>query len=179
MGFFHYEKAVRKYRDQPDMLETIKRLHAFDAFHCLRDSSLLLAGKASDRLPCANPQYLSWLTVCSGGLLFDTTLVSITAEDPIIGVEFDTLDELNSTESQTMFMLPDGYYVIAVRSYGDPICLSKEDQRVYLWDCEHNAFTTIWEDFNNFLTDEVDTALELIANGDLDPIPCKTEEDAM
>ena len=45
MGFFNYVKAASKFKDNAYVLETIKRLKDFDEFHCLRDSSLLLAGR--------------------------------------------------------------------------------------------------------------------------------------
>ena len=45
MGFFNYVKAASKFKDNEYVLETIKRLKDFDEFHCLRDSSLLLAGR--------------------------------------------------------------------------------------------------------------------------------------
>ena len=173
MGFFNYDAAIRKFRENETMLETIQRIGMFDEFHCLRDSSLLTARKAAEWMPRANAGYLSWLSVCNGGLMFDTTLLSVFGMDNSLEVEFSTLEEYNNRESYQEFGLPEGYYVIALRSYGDPICLSAEDDRVYLWDCEEGDFTTIWNSFCDFLTDEVDTAIELIADDSLEPIPLK------
>lgn len=175
MGLFDYSKAARKYQSNDHVTETLRRLRLFDEFHCLRSSNLLVGGAAGDKLPHENPQYIGWMTVCNGGLLFDTTLLSVTEVDDTLNLGFATLDMYNCEENRHDDHLPEGYYIIGLRSYGDPICLSTHDQKVYLWDCEQQEFTTVWEDFFNFLADEVDTAIELIANEDLDPIPLKLE----
>jgi len=175
MGFFDYAKAANKYKGNELMLETIKRLMSFDEYHCLRNSSLLIGKKAAEAVPKAVEQYIGWMTVCNGGLLFDTTLLSVTELDKELDIEFSTLEEYNNAETYGEMELPEGYFIIGMRSYGDPICLSAADDRVYLWDCEEGDFTTIWNDFINFLADEVDTAIDLIANDDLDPIPLKMD----
>lgn len=176
MGYFNYSKATSKFKNNELVLETIKRLKDFDEFHCLRDSNLLIAGNISKIVNKAPEEYIKWMSVCNGGLLFDTTLLSIDGQDTQIGAEFSTLEEYNTSLRIQGFMLPSGYSVIAIRSYGDPICISKADERIYLWDCEQEEFTDIWDTFYDFLADEVDTALELIANEDLEPIPLKVKE---
>ena len=175
MGFLNYAKASSKFKNNEYVLETINRIKDFDEFHCLRDSSLLLAGSIGNILGKVPEEYVKWMSICNGGMLFDTNLLSVDSFDSKIGVEFATLEECNTSASLQEFNLPSGYSVIAVRSYGDPICVSKEDNRIYLWDCEQEDFTEIWETFYDFLADEVDTALELIANDDLDPIPLKVQ----
>lgn len=175
MAFFDYGKAANKYRNDELMMETLKRLRSFDEYHCLRNSNLLVGGRVGEKLPRANQQYIGWMTVCNGGLLFDTTLLSETAMDRELDIEFSSLEEYNNEEIYGEMELPEGYYIIGIRSYGDPICLSSKDDQVYLWDCEENDFTTVWKDFYNFLADEVDTAIDLIANDDLDPIPLKMD----
>lgn len=173
MGLMNYEKVKRKFHDSDFVLEIVRRLEAFDTFHCLRDSTLLLASKGTELFSGMAKAYVRWLTVCNGGLLFDTTLLSVTAFDEALGFEFSTLREYNTPETYRDYGLPEGYFIVALRSYGDPICLSQADSRVYLWDSEEGMFSTIWETFFDFLADEVDTALELIAHEDLEPIPFK------
>ena len=170
MGFFNYVKAASKFKDNEYVLETIKRLKDFDEFHCLRDSSLLLAGRINQIIGKAPEEYIKWMSVCNGGMLFDTTLLSIDSQDAQLGIEFSSLEEYNDFSGMQEFMLPSGYSVIAIRGYWDPICISKTDARIYLWDCEQGDFTDIWDTFYDFLADEVDTALELIANKDLEPM---------
>ena len=177
MGFFDYVKAVRKFRDQEDVLETIRRMKQFDGFHLLRNSSLRTGARAGEMLPRANSQYIAWMTVCGGGYLFDTTLLSVEEEDPDLGLSFDTLADYNTPEARRELALPEGYFVIAVRNYGDPICLSAEDDRVYLWNMEEGEFETIWDCFYDFLGDETDTAIEIIGNGDMEPVPIKFQDE--
>jgi hypothetical protein len=173
MGFFDYEKARVKYRENAFVLETIDRLEDFDEFHCLRNSSLLVGCKAAKLLPYPNQQYITWASVCDGGMLFDTTLLSVVADDPEMDIEFSTLSEYNNEEQYEEFGLPKGFFCIGIRSYGDPICLSDHDEKVYLWDCEKQEIDTIWETFFDFLADEVDSSIELIAKEVLEPIPIK------
>ncbi len=177
MGFFNYEKACGKYRGNADVMAILRLLHEFDEFHCLRNSSPLLASRIVGKIPHAAPEYLAWMTVCNGGLLFDTTLLSVSAEDAELGVEFSTLDEYNGADAYEELGLIEGYSVIGLRSYGDPICLSHADSRVYLWDRQEQEFTDVWNCFYDFLADEINGALELIENEDLEPIPIKLAGD--
>ena len=114
MGFFDYARAANKYKDNELMLETIKRLRSFDEYHCLRNSSLLIGKKAAEVLPKSVEQYIGWMTVCNGGLLFDTTLLSVTDLDKELDIEFSTLDEYNNEETYGEMELPEGYFIIGV-----------------------------------------------------------------
>ena len=114
MGFFNYVKAASKFKDNAYVLETIKRLKDFDEFHCLRDSSLLLAGKIDQIIGKAPEEYIKWMSVCNGGMLFDTTLLSIDSQDTQLGIEFSSLEEYNDFSGMQEFMLPPGYSVIAM-----------------------------------------------------------------
>ena len=173
MGLFNYTKAKNKYRNNDDMLETIRRLKDFDEFHCLRDSNLLVADSVSSMIPFPNKEFIGWMTICDGGLLFDTTLLSVQEFDNKLNLEFSTFSQYNEKQSYEEFGLPAGYYIIGIRSYGDPICISSENSKIYLWDCEQGEFTTIWENFYDFVGDEVDSAIDLLKTKDLSPIPLK------
>ncbi len=175
MGFFQYETAKEKYQDVPEAVEILRRLEEFDRYHCLRDSSLAQAGKAARWFPQAPVEYLGWLTVCNGGWLFDTALLSVDAWDPDLGLEFSTLEEANRAEAREGWGLPEGFRVIAVRSYGDPICLREGDARVYGWDSGEGRFTAVWDTFFSFLLEEIQGALELIEQGALEPFPLKDQ----
>lgn len=179
MSFFDYKKAKEIYKDNDVMMEVIGVLEEFDTFHCLRDSNRD-AVEVVKSLPCSsNVDYLKWMSLCDGGYLFDTLLLSTVSEDDVIDsdVEFSTLDELNNPDVYGDFTLPEGYYIIAMRSYGDPICLSDSDDSVYLYDTEAQEFTTVWDSFADFLADEINEALDLIENGDLMPFPLKEDEE--
>lgn len=73
--------------------------------------------------------------------------------------------------------LPQGYSVFAIRSYGDPICFNyaANDGKVYLWNRETAVFEDIWATFEDWLSDEIDAAVQLIAGGYLKPLGIKLE----
>lgn len=177
MSLLNYESALRRFDGQELMCEAIAKMQQFDLFTCLRGANLLEGSAVAKWLPHGVPQYLRWCGVCGGGLLFDTTLLCWTEHDAELDLDFDTLQEHNTPQALAEYGLPAGYTVIAVRSYGDPICLSHTDEQVYLWNCEDGAFETVWASFADFVADETDTAIELIAEGALAPIPFKLAED--
>lgn len=173
MAVLSYRRARNRYKDDGDMLETLHRMEEFDEFHLLRSGNISTGERVKKLTEKVPDQVVSWYSVCDGGLLFDTALLSLDGHDKDLDVDFDTFGDYNTEELYGMMGLPEGYYIIAVRSYGDPICISQEDGRIYLWDREEQEFDTIWECFNDFLGDETDTAIELIAEDSLEPIPLK------
>ena len=65
--------------------------------------------------------------------MFDTTLLSIDCQDMQIGIEFSTLEEYNNSSSAQELcchrIIRSLLYVVME----SPICISKEDERIYLW----------------------------------------------
>ena len=177
MSVMSYKRAKTRYKDDPDMLETIRRMEQFDIFHLLRNGNMATGQKVRSLAKHIPAQMSDWYSICDGGLLFDTSLLSLETHDKELDVDFDTFSDYNTPEMVQMMGLPEGFFIIAIRSYGDPICISAEDDRVYLWDREEAEFDTIWESFNDFLGDETDTAIDMIAEDSLNPIPLKLEEE--
>ena len=175
MGFFNYQTARELYFNSPFMLDIVNRLKEMDCYHLLRDSDIPagLECKASS----INEDYKKWLSVCDGGLLFSTTLLSISAYDEELDLSFSTLQEFNSQEKRKHYKLPDGYTVIALLNYGDPICVSESDSKIHLWDTQEYEFTTIWNSFADFLADEYNTAIQMIEDNALEPVPMKHTEE--
>lgn len=174
MSFFNVKKAAVAYESEP-MKGNIERLADFDAFHCLLSGSLETSIKLKEKYPCLPVEYLDWLKVCDGGLLFDTVLLSSKGHDDKLNLDFDTYEDMNSEDAHSEFNLPEGYIVFAMRSYGDPICFNSEDQggKVYLWDVENGEFSDIWDSFADWLTEEIDDAIRLIAEDALTPLEIK------
>ena len=177
MAVLSYKRARNRYKNDPDMLETIRRMEQFDIFHLLRSGNMATSQKVSALTGHVPSLMLDWYSICDGGLLFDTSLLSTDPHDKQLDVDFDTFADYNTGEMYEMMGLPKGFYIIAIRSYGDPICISDKDDRVYLWDREEAEFDTIWESFNDFIGDETDTAIDLIAEDSLEPIPLKLNEE--
>lgn len=174
MSFVNLEKLTAKFNSEL-MKGNIERLTDFDAYHCLLAGSLGTSIKLQERYQCFPPEYLDWLKVCDGGLLFDTVILSTIAHDANLNLDFDTYEDLNSPEAVEGFDLPEGFVVFAMRSYGDPICFNarNKDGKVYLWDVENKEFSDIWDSFEDWLTEEIDDAVRLIAEDALEPLNIK------
>ena len=178
MSFCNLGKAKKKYTEEP-MKGNVERLIDFDAYHCLLSGGMGAAVKVQEKLTCVPAAFLDWLKICDGGLLFDTVLLSTKEHDAELDLDFDTYDELNSGKALSEFGLPEGYAIFAMRSYGDPICfnVSARDGKVYLWDVENQEFSDIWDSFEDWLTEEIDDAVSLIAEGVLESLGVKNGGD--
>lgn len=174
MGFFNYKQARERYESDKFMSQIIDGLENMDQFHLLRDASNL--GSAVGTIPDSATEYKKWLTVCDGGLLFSTTLLSTEEYDKQLDLSFSTLNEWNNSQKRKLLGLPEGYLVIALLNYGDPVCLSSLDSKVCLWDTTEMAFTTIWDSFADFLADEYNTAVQMVDDEALEPVPMKAVE---
>lgn len=157
------------------MKENAQRLEIFDIYHCLRRASFSSAIKAQEQLGTIPKSFLEWMKICDGGLLFDTVMLSSKAHDNELDLDFATFEDYNTTEAREEMLLPDGYSVFAVKSYGDPICFNtlKNDGKVYLWNVENAEFDEIWDSFEDWLTDEIDVAILLIGDDVLEPLEIK------
>ena len=177
MGLMNLNKAASKYTSEP-MKGNIERLVTFDLYHCLLAGGLSTSIRLQDKYSCFPSEYLEWLKVCDGGLLFDTVILSSKAHDDELNLDFDSYDEVNAEEGHLGTALPAGYVIFAMRSYGDLICFShnKTDDKVYLWDIENGAFSNTWNSFTDWITEEIDDGIKLIADEVLDPLNLKLEE---
>lgn len=178
MSLLNVDKLSGYYTDEP-MKGNAERLHDFDDYHCLLAGSLGTALKIQDAYPSFPESYLKWIKICNGGLLFDTVMLTTKEHDDSLDADFDTFDDYNSEQAKEEMSLPKGYVVFAVRSYGDPICFSenKEDAKVYLWDSENNEFSDIWDSFEDWITEEIDDGIKLIAEDVLLPLEIKKGDD--
>lgn len=173
MGLFDYTQARKTYRNDKKMSQVIDGLEDMDQYHLLRSPS---ATSIPFKLPDTAGELKTWLSVCDGGLLFSTTLLGVDDYDDELDVSFSTLQECNTKQKRELLGLPEGYLVIALLNYGDPICLSSLDSKIYLWDTSDMAFTTVWDSFADFLADEYNTAVQMVEDDALEPVPLKMEE---
>lgn len=174
MGFFDYAQARKAYENNRLMCSIIDGLEEMDQYHLLRGPS---KGKSSVcNLPDTAKEYKAWLSICDGGLLFSTTLLGLDEYEEEMNLSFSTLQEWNSRKKSDLLGLPEGYLIIALLNYGDPVCLSLLDSRIYLWDTMEMDFTTIWESFADFLADEYNTAVQMVEDNALKPVPLKMEK---
>lgn len=174
MGLFSIEESRHNFVDET-MIENLKRLHDFDIYHCLLQGSLSASIKAQSYLEYAPQSFLSWVKNCDGGLLFDTVLLSTKSHDKELDLDFDTYEDYNSSSYHDDANLDNRYCVFAIRSYGDPLCFDKvtKDGKVYLWNREEKCIDAVWDSFEDWLTDEIDSAIQLIAEDALEPLEIK------
>lgn len=161
------------------MKGNVERLEMFDLYHYLRKASFSAAIVAQDNLGVFPAAFLEWMKYCDGGLLFDTVMLSSKDYDKEFDIYFDTFADYNSAEAKEEMGLPEEYSVFAVRSYGDPICFHSMngDEKVYLWNVEEAVFEEVWDTFEDWLTEEIDSAIQLIGEEVLDPIELKLGEE--
>lgn len=174
MGLINLSKLSKKYTSGK-MKENVDELIEFDYYHCLLAGGKSVSLDIQSILGDVPSQFLDWLTVCDGGLFFDTVMLSSKEHDDELNLDFDTYKDLNSNEAIENFGLPEGYAVFAFRSYGDPLCfnVSEKDGKVYLWNVEKGDFDDIWDSFEDWMTEEVYDAINLIAEDVLEPLEVK------
>lgn len=137
-------QARKLYENNEIMSSVIDGLEDMDHYHLLRNSSVR---SSTFEFPNTADEFKTWLSVCYGGVLFSTALLGIDGYDRKLDISFSTLQESNTKQKHELLRLPEGYLVIALLNYGDPICLSLLDHKIYLWDTSDMAFTTVWDSF--------------------------------
>lgn len=175
MNKLNYVEMKNVFSNNERMLENINRLEKFENFHLLIEGSDSVSSDVCNKYKINSEEYKDWLTVCDGGYLFDTLLLP-SKEYSINDVEFlDTISVINENSEENGYNIPSEYLIIGIKSYGDLICVSSKDNKVYLWSLEEQDFNVIWDSFTDFMIDEIDTAIELIKEDSLEPFPCKCE----
>ena len=174
MSVLSYKKINKKELSEL-MAENYDRLQDFDIYHCLLDGNESSATKIQALVGKITTAYLEWLEICDGGLLFDTTVLASKDYDEELDLPISSIEEYNNADSLLEYGISDEYFIFAVRSYGDPICMKKggEDERVYLWNNEQKEFEDVWDTFEDWLTEEIDEGIQLIADDVLDPLEIK------
>jgi hypothetical protein len=112
-------------------------------------------------------------------MLFDTAMLTTKSHDTELDLPFETYGEYYNTELRKDKNISDDWFVFAVAVHSDVFFfdLSKKDGQVYQWDVEENKIYAIWPTFEDWLTDQINEAVELIANEELEPLDIKLEVD--
>ena len=174
MPFVDYTLLSNKYRDG-QMAENIQILEEFDVFHCLLSGSPEVANAAKKRIPDLPNDFLAWLEVCDGGMLFDTTMLTSKAHDSELGVDFYTYKHFVDSEVRQELNILDDWFVFAIAVHSDIFFFDnkKKDGKVYQWDVEDEVLYMEWETFEDWLNDQIHEAIDLIADEQLMPLSIK------
>lgn len=171
-----YTKMKEEFKNSQMMLDDIENLQEFEEYQYLLVGNENTKNDIINKYNIKNEEFKNWLKYCDGGLLFDTVLLSQKAYDKEKDLEFDSYDDYNKDKKS--YGLDEKFCVIGFRSYGALICVNTEenDNQVYLLDVEKGEFTDIWNTFVDWITEEINEAIKLIADETLEPIPAKIED---
>lgn len=178
MGFIDYNILNNKYLSGK-MHENVRRLRDYNAFHCLLAGNSSRTEAVKSRIPDLPPDFLEWLKVCDGGMLFDTALLSTKSYDDELDLSFDTYGEFYNSSVRKDRRLCEDWFVFAEAVHSDLFFFdqSKKDGKVYQWDVAEFKIYAVWLTFEDWLTDQINEAIDLIASEELEPLDIKLEAD--
>ena len=158
---------------------TCEMLGRFDLYHLLFKPVLESSLKAVKRFSFAPFEYRKWCGVCAGGDLQVCEFLGESGYDKDTGIRYGTYDEYE--EESRKAGLPGEYFVFAVANFGDYYCFRNssdgtEDGKVYQWGVHEGEVVLIWDCFSDWLSEQVNTWVEMIADDELEPIALKLED---
>ena len=177
MALVDYELLNQSYSSE-QMKENINLLNEFDIFHCLLAGSQDRAAKVRKRISNLPEDFLKWLLVCDGGILFDTVLLTTKSHDADSGLYFYTYGDFFNAELRQKINIPDNWFVFAIAVHDDVFFfdMTKKDGKVYQWDIEEKTIYASWFTFEDWLSDQIHEAVGLIAERLIPPINIKMEK---
>lgn len=176
MSFINYEILAKTYH-AGRMKRNMQLLKEMDVFHCLlagNSKRVLAVKKRVENLP---DDFLKWLEVCDGGMLFDTVILTTKSHDDELNLDFFTYGDLADIELRKGMNFPDDWFVFAIAVHSDVFFfdMKKKDGQVYQWDVEERKIYAFWHNFEDWLSDQIHEATELIAEEILYPMSIKME----
>ncbi len=178
MAFINYERLNKTYPDGR-MKENVRRLKDYDVFHCLLAGDSGRTAAVKKRVANLPADYLKWLEICDGGMLFDTAILTTKSHDTELGLQFETYGDYYNTDLRNDKDILDDWFVYAVAVHSDVFFfdMGKRDGKVYQWDIEERRIYAVWDTFEDWLTEQINEATELIAKEELEPLDIKMEEE--
>jgi len=176
MSLLNYNllRNIYKYSQIGDV---IMLLEEFDLFHLLLAGNSERTNAVKKRVPNLPVDFLKWLDVCSGGMFFDTTLLTTKAYDDELKLSFGTYSFYFNQEVKKELSLSDDWFVFAVAIHSDVYFfdIKKKDGKVYQWDIDEFKVYDIWDTFDDWLAEQLQEAIDLIADGIFQPYNVKVE----
>jgi hypothetical protein len=176
MPFVNY-KSLASICGSDSMKKNVRSLKEYDEFHCLLTGSKERMNAVASRVADLPKDYLAWLSVCDGGMLFDTSMLTTKTKDSELNLSFETYGDYCDAELRKDKRIADGWFVFAVAVHSDVFFfdMNKKDGKVYQWDVEERKIYATWSTFGEWLTAQISEAAELIAKEQLEPLGIKTE----
>jgi len=178
MPLINYDSLSAKYA-AGSMLKNIRLIKEFDIFHCLLAGSPARADTVKKRVANLPDDFLKWLEVCDGGLLFDTIMLTTKSHDDALDLDFYTYGDFFNVELRQSINLSKNWFVFAIAVHDDIYFFDteKKDGQVYQWDVEDNTIYAYWPTFEDWLSDQIHEAIGLIADELIYPMGIKMEVD--
>ena len=176
MAFVNYELLTQLY-PSGQMEKNVRLLKDHDIFHCLLAGNTERAAAVKKHVAGLPEDFLKWLEVCDGGLLFDTAMLTTKSRDRELNLFFDTYGNYYDLELREGLNLSKDWFVFAVAVHSDVFFFDegKRYEKVYQWDIEENTIYEEWDCFEDWLTCQINEALGLIANNKILPMGIKLE----
>ena len=176
MPFVDYKLLQEKY-PVGHMSKNIQLLMDFDAFHCLVAGSSDRCSAVKKRVNNLPEDFLKWLNVCDGGMLFDTTMLTTKMHDNTLDLDFFTYGNFFNEELRQSINFPKNWFIFAFAIHEDLFFfdIEKEDGYVYQWDVEEKTIYAFWNRFEDWLSDQIHEAIGVIADESLYPMSIKME----
>jgi hypothetical protein len=146
-------------------------------FHCLLAGNAERVTAIKKHVSDLPGDFLKWLDICDGGMLFDTIVLTTKSHDDELNLDFDTYDNYYNAELRKEKNISDDWFVFAIAVHADIFFfdMGKKDSQVYQWDIEENRIYAFWFTFEDWLSDQIHEALGLIADEMLYPMSIKME----
>ena len=170
-------RLLENFRGTP-LEKTCELLNQFDLYHLLFKQPISVALNPGPLMSSAPEDYKKWSKLCAGGSLQVCELLGERGVDTTTGLTYEKFDEYE--EAGRTAGLPAEYLVFAVANFGDYYCFhmpadGSKDDRVYQWGLDEGEFVLYWDSFSDWLSEQVDSWVEMIADDELDPIGFKLE----
>lgn len=174
---FNYVSAISRCSD-PGLKNLLKKLECYQEYSMLCDATAKTFTDFKQLYPNAPYQVIAWYKFANGGFLFDTQFLSTEALNRDLIVGMMKLDMVNDEAIQKITGCPKNYIAFAIASFGDLYCFNNSGgSDVIQWSIAEKKIVGRWTNFFIWLKQEIDGALELVADNILTPLGCYSEEE--
>ena len=172
------KKAAKELKGTP-LEDAINKLSRFDMYHLLFKPLMSSVLHTAERFSFAPEEYLQWSNYCAGGDLQTIEFLGEKGFDKETGVKFGTFDMY--VQDGKIAGVSSEYAIFAVANFGDFFCFRKtsdetRDSAVYQWGTHEEDVVLVWDSFADWLSDQVNIWVNMIAENELDPIGLKMED---
>ena len=175
MFFIDYQ-ALKNAYPNGKMAEAVKTLEALDLYHCLIAATPKTAAKISKMASSLPRDFLKWIEVCDGGMLFTTTMFCTETYKAKFSVPFDTYNRVNGVKFRVKMEFPSEWFIFAISIGSDYFFFDtgKNDGKVYA--CNFSEITLEYDSFEQWLLAKINESKQDVQEGGAKPLGIKTLE---